>query len=574
MRDKFDARVKENMDGWGWYKRYKQGTREVTGGDPRDADWVSSQQAMFSQGVSPQSEIQYATKENNALLMGHDAKSMYSQQANKHKTAAQTGDINAFELGDKTGEYGHKVNPNTTRATAVGTNDFRHAREWGYDVGSGTAKTSLSVPEHRFVDYETALAVKRANDQKWGGRSDWTGENLQEVPWVTQKAKDIVVKRGMVASKMKNNPKMTEREAFDEAFSEAMVEANSVPKDYFDKHTAFATHEAQPGETTGHLPLSVDATNAERAAFAADPRSDWAFAPGGRDAIYSGLRLGDTGIAARVRPTTPMLGSFQDKMNPGAVARPLVSFEQGKGSTKSIREPDRQMLEAGESLRAAIDAQDMGGAHKVWAGGRAGDSKGVYIPLPEGVQPQTMRGLLDAGGRHGVGDVVDTGQGVTFTNFDGSPAASTNKFNPRGLLDELTGVTSDVGPRKPLLPRAEGYQVKVDAVSEGLWDKWSKGEGSGAVTRHVLDRINVTPEARAAFDNNPHLAKAALDRIQRDKDWSKKWGVQRKDIETFRRIVSKGAGWVSRLEKELKKNPGTLPAIGLAVVGGAAYGDE
>jgi hypothetical protein len=54
----------------------------------------------------------------------------------------------------------------------------------------------------------------------------------------------------------------------------------AVPKD-----VAFATHEAIPGADTEHLAGSINASPEARAAYSADPRSTWAFAPGGREML-------------------------------------------------------------------------------------------------------------------------------------------------------------------------------------------------------------------------------------------------------------------------------------------------
>lgn len=90
-------------------------------------------------------------------------------------------------------------------------------------------------------------------------------------------------------------------------------------------------------------------------------------------------------------------------------------------------------------------------------------------------------------------------------------------------------------------------------------DAWKAGEGSGAASKQLLSKINKTPEIRAAFDNNPYIAKNSLDRLLRDKKWSKKWGPVRKDIQKARQIISEGPGWVGKLEKLVKK--GVLPSV-------------
>jgi hypothetical protein len=190
------------------------------------------------------------------------------------------------------------------------------------------------------------------------------------------------------------------------AYEDAFQEANKTIGDAFDKHTAFATHEQQPGSVTQHLPGSVGASQAERDAFAADPRSSWAFAPGNRDALYSGLGIPDTGVSMRVRPTNKMQGMYTTpsgvlETNPGEVARPLVAFQSGEA--KSVAPADRALLNAGEATRAYIDAQNAGAWHKPWAGGADSLSTSYFLPMnrPATVDELTkLRGSLTP---HGLG---------------------------------------------------------------------------------------------------------------------------------------------------------------------------
>ena len=82
------------------------------------------------------------------------------------------------------------------------------------------------------------------------------------------------------------------------------------------------------------------------------------------------------------------------------------------------------------------------------------------------------------------------------------------------------------------------------------------------MTRELLDKINVSPQMRAAFDNNPHIATPAGARIDRDIEWAEDagWGKPRKDIQTLRGEVASGPSWVGRLEAMLRKGRNNLPA--------------
>lgn len=561
LRKEFDAYVAADPRGADWYDRYRQGVKDVTGGNRKQADWMSAQEGQWSAGVSPESEIQFALKENNGSLAGMPVKSARPAQHQAHLRAIEMNDPSQYQLGEKTGEYARLVNPFQDRpAGATGVNDFRHARNWKYTETSGDAQRGgLGATQHKFLDYETALAVDRANTNALGGRTDWSGEKLQAAPWVRQKAMDI----------MERNPKLTYEEAFGEA--------NKTIADFFAKHTAYATGEVQPGSATRHLPDSMNASQAERIEYAGDPRASFAKADGGRDLVYGGLQLGDTGVAARVLPSREMQGFYKNpegvvETNPGEAHRLLVAFDQGEGNTKSLPKAEKALLDAGEMYRAYISAQNAGAAHKRWIGGLVGDTNGYAIPMEGKSNPEQMLAVKGVTDRYGMPDVVDTGGGLTLANFGGSGGAAVGPLQPgaqrlpdmadrkvvKGLLGELDKV----------LPGAQPERSKIDAAYQDLTSQWREPEGSGAATRAMLEQINQTPEIRSAFNNNPHIPKDALERMALDQDWAGKWGAPRGDIQNARSIIGQGAGWVDRLEEALKRRA-YLPAglFGLPAAG-------
>ena len=459
---------------------------------------------------------------------------------------------------------------------ATGVNDFRHARNFNYTEAGGDAqRAALTGTQHSFLDYETALAVDRAKKANLAGRSDWTGEQLQAAPWVRQKALDILEQRPnlikqniprakeLFNSGYGSNRGMTvESIAKELAYEDAFQEANKTIGDAFDKHTAFATHEQQPGSVTQHLPGSVGASQAERDAFAADPRSSWAFAPGNRDALYSGLGIPDTGVSMRVRPTNKMQGMYTTpsgvlETNPGEVARPLIAFQSGEA--KSVAPADRALLNAGEATRAYIDAQNAGAWHKPWAGGADSLSTSYFLPMNRPATVEELTKLRGSLAPHGLGDVLDTGQGITATSFyPGAP--------------ELSRKTRAEVERAIELARPEGstgaQRVKIEpGVDTGYlsYEKEFANRGSGDATRELLKNVNQTPEIRRAFDQNPYIPEKALANLSRDKDWVSKWGVTNDDIQRSREIIGKGPGWIGRLEQALKDGV-ILPAIGAALL--------
>ena len=583
MRKNLDDYIAADPRGGDWYNRYREGVNEVTGGNPVANKWMTSQHGQWSAGVSPQGELGFTVKENNAALAGMPVKSARPAQHEAHMAAIAANDPTKYQLGKKTGEYARLISPDLVRAPgATGVNDFRHARNFGYTDAQGMPQTQGMTPtQHTFMDYETALAVDRANKAKLGGHSNWTGEALQAAPWVRQKALDILDQRPAIraeaASPEKieyytqqahrqgvNDPERAReiamRKVEEDAYEMAFKEANKTIADFFPKHTAFGTHEAQPGAFTGHLPQSVGAPEAQRNAYALDPRSSWANAPGNRDAIYGGLSTGETGNAMRVQPTIPMQGMYTPEggateFNLGATARPVVGFNSGK--SKTVAPADQAILNAAEGLRAYIDAQQGGAWHKPWVGGASGEANSYTIPMNRKATPSEMKALQEGMAPHGLGDIVDTGQGITATSF--YPGPPKLKTAQRNIVDEALSKVSPQGS-------SGAQRTKVDSNYLGYDDEWKAGVGSGEATKKMLSLVNQTPELRAAFDKNPYLAQNATARLERDAAWQSKWGATREDIQYARRVIGDGPGWVGRLETALKSG-GLLPAVGAAILG-------
>jgi hypothetical protein len=579
LRKQFDEFVAQDTRGSMWYDKTRSDINTASGGDRNVNDWISANQAQYSAGASPEHEIAFSIKDMAATLAGMDATPRFPAQRAGSRLAVAMNDPRAHQLGTKTGKYAKLINPNQELPPgATGVNDFRHARNFKYTEADGSPQGgALTEAQHRFLDYETALAVDRANKNRLGDRSNWTGEQLQAAPWVRQKAMAILEQRPAILQRY-IKAGVPEKRAAEMAYEDAFSEAVKTVGDFYPKHVAYATHEAQPGSVaarTGHMSRSVDASNAQRAEFADDPRSSWRL-PDGRDAIYSGLRhrgpAGTTGVAMRVLPSQEMQGIFPTpgggplQTNRGDVARPLVAFDTAKDGLKTIPPADKALIEAGESVRAYGDVQDASAAHKHWTGGPPGKSPSLFTPLDGPLTRDEILGVREGVRRqavldpvHGLPEVVDTGQGVTVSSFypEVGPISKTPK-KAMGLLGEA--VVDALPNRTGLSPR----RTNVDSVYRDYTDAWAAGEGSEAATKRMLKDVNATPEIRQAFDDNPHLAQKALDRISRNRDWESRWGASRKDVNRALEEIAKGPGWIGRLEALIGK--GVLPVALLGAI--------
>lgn len=583
-RRDFDERLAENPVGGDWYDRYRASVNEVTGGDPVQNEWMTHQHGQWSAGVSPEGELGFALKENNANVAGIPTKAGRPAPHQAQQAAIATGDPSEYLLGKKTGQYQSKITPDQVGPpTAVGVNDFRQARAFGYTDKAGLPQSEgLKGPQHNFVDYEMTLAVDRANKVKLGGRSDWTGEQLQAIPWVLQKGDDLY-SRGKnvyrkqadaeIAKASRSGTPLTKEEkqlVYDkyeqQGRTEKLGEANKQIGDYFDKHEAYATHESRPGADTGHLPGLLGATPEQVMAYHADPASTWATAPGGRDAIYAGMQLPGTGVAVRTRPTTDMQGMYTPpggvtEFNPGQVARPLVAFDNTPNAPKAMPQADRDILMAGETLRAVVDAQNAGAAHKPWVGGPVGKSNSVRLPMDRALAPEELQKIQAVSAAHGLPDVVDTGRGVTLTSFMDDPPKMTRETE--GLLAAAAS--------KALPDATQFRRAKIDSVYAGLADEdynslWKHGDRAGApVTGALLDAVTKTPALRSALDNNPYLAERANAKLKRDAQSAH--GAAREGIQNIRQIIGEGPGWIGRLEAAKKAGKIALPGLLAPLIG-------
>ena len=554
QRDFMDAQIDAGAAGGDWYDRYRQGVESVTN-DPNDQTWMSKSQGMYSAGVAPNNELGFALKDTmSSIATGTPTKSYTPAQQQASQLAIDTNNPNNYQLGKKTGEYARLINPQAgVNKQATGVNDFRHLRTLGFTETDGSAqRNAVGTAGHKYADYETALAVDRANNRNLDGRSNWTGEQIQAAPWVKQKADDIYGRRQKYYLEEAQKKLQSEGSNFapgeleETAYSLAFADANKTITEFFPENTAFATYEAQPFIGSGQLPGLASANQAERTAFANMPESTFANTSG-RDDIYANTRLNNTGVAVRTLPTTAMQGVYTPpggvtEFNPGEVARPLVAFDVSKEG-KKVTDASRAILDAGEATRAFIDVQGAGAWHKPYVGGPATKSNSIFAALdaPRPLNQSELGVLSSIGKKYGLPDVIDTGQGATLTSFDGEPKLSSSQA--KGIIAELENLELFESSKR----------AKVDAGYLGFEDAWRAGEGSGEATRNLLQVLDNVPDGvYKAFNNNEKIGENALRRLQRDEKLSAQYGATRKDIANARKIIGQGKGWIDRLKKSLE----------------------
>jgi len=338
-----------------WYDRAKQGIAESV--EPYQLPRTLEQHGVYSAGVSPESELTFALKHLNSRVAG-DPKMAY-RGAGMENLDEAVAENRPASMGFKIGEYAEKNDPRVPNAGLFGVNDFRRAQGMGYTDPEGNPwKAGVSDTMHPFMDAETALQVDRANAAGTGGRTDWAGPQIQEVPWVYGKAQDQYG-RGKGGGRYAGDEL--------EGIKQSLVDANNTARDYMYKHTASATHEAIPGAGLNHVPQALDMTPEEKLAYGQTGRWDLPspeaalnefpeVGAGNRDILY-----GAAGY--RQLPSREAEGLYVNSLggvenNPMTIARPLMDFPTGGGG---LMAPDsRATMDFIEHFRPFMDAQEAG----------------------------------------------------------------------------------------------------------------------------------------------------------------------------------------------------------------------
>jgi hypothetical protein len=534
MRDRFDSYAEQGLAGRSWYDKSRAAVSEITGGLLERARLASTELAAWSPHATLEANMGFALNAHNAYEAGVPREVVRTgAQARAYNWARDLGILPV--LGRKTGPFAEHIDPSRPSPT-TSVNDIWHARAFGYSNKDGSLfDRALTPQEHTFLDAETLLAADRANAKNLGGLNDWRSGNVQASAWVGRK----------IAQIMADKPKLT--------FEQAEQQAKSDFSDYLNKHTAAATYEVVPGAATGHLPSLPGAPYETRAAYSLDPRSSWATVSGGRDAIYESLGLYS-------RPTIHAQGYYlnaagKPEVNPAFVARPLIDYVPSKaGPVPSGVSND--MLNAGETLRAYFDAQEMGASHRLLDSGKAGQMNAIRVPFDRILNENEMKDLGQATGRFGF-HPVDTGQGISLLNFGNGP---TPKALPKLIRGELGTAIDSVLQTAGTAKRARQFSNATLQDESGRPLMAAENEGSGKATRALFGAID-NPEILAIAQklDSPALRQTARDRLQRDAEFAKATGDPvRKDIQNARRIIAKSG--LAGLRRALAKGA-YLPAV-------------
>lgn len=544
-----------------WYDRAKQGIAESS--EPYQLPRTLEQHGVYSAGVSPESELTFALKHLNSRVAG-DPQMAYRGAGMRNLDTAVAEDRPA-NMGFKIGEYANKNDPRIPNTGLFGVNDFRRAQGMGYTDPQGNPwKAGVSDTMHPFMDAETALQVDRANTAGTGGRTDWQGPHIQEVPWVYGKAQDLY-------SRGKSG-----RYAGDEleGIKASIQDANNTARDYMYKHAASATHEAIPGASLGHVPQALDMTPEEKLAYGRQGRWDRPspeaalnefpeVGAGNRDIIY-----GAAGY--RQLPSREAQGLYMNKLggvetNPMTIARPLMDFPTGGGGLMAPE--SRKMMDTAEQFRALMDAQEAGAYNLPnTMGGVKG--KNSMVLDTRGRNPDALNdpsaGVLPTSEQLAkMGDVVgEHGFGVTASNRGAVMFPFDAQMDPKEASKAMRKSSKAL---EEIFPSSQEKSLSTMGYVPGVGKRSPEGPlstapFSGEATADMLKAFSeLNPTVSQNISESEAVRQAIREKALRDS----LMGGTRKDIQETRRFFSE-ADWPKAVAMI---RSGMTPAAALAALG-------
>lgn len=534
MRANFDERVAAGAHGADWYTR---GRRFNVASQPSRArqSEAAREQAIWSSQADPDPNLNWAVHAATAREAGPGVIPRIL------RTGAQVRKyLENKALGLKTGPYAQHLDPTQQHGT-TGTNDIWHGRAFGYKgEGDKLFARQFSAQEHRFLDYETILAVDRANAKNLGGRSNWTPEELQASAWVATKGREIAARRNLTVP-------------------EGMAIARKSYPEYAPKYTVSATSEQIPGQSTGLGLLAAD----DAAQFTRE--SIWGVGPHGQDTLLGEVTGGYT------MPSQKAVGAYRNQAgqweyNPVEVHRQLVPFE-AKGSARFIPAYMREGLSSTQAVRGLLDMQEGSAWSKVITHGK-GPFNAFNLNTAKAPTKSQMRRTVEVAEKYNIDVVANKDGGLAFTKFGADETQGAQKAVARELNKLLKG---DLGnDLRKVYKDADFVRGKWDGDYIDLSKELAIGQaGKGLATTKVLGRLNELKKVAPGFYDNLINSTGVQIKSQKNLARYNKWlaklgGTQRADYVKLLDIVGKDK--LKGLIEYVKK----YGAVGLPAIAGVA----
>ena len=549
MRAAFDQAVERGQAGADWYDRSKEWNQRVTGGDPIQQRQLAERLGIGSPQANPETNLGFTVTGHNALARGIPAETVRTGQqaltmnegAFRQAQAIAAGEpFPNIEQGLKTGPFAQNLDP-TAQPGTTGVNDIWHARSFGYKEADGSPwDSALTTQQHVFMDYETMLAVQRANERRLGGRDNWTAAEIQASPWVANKAADL--RRRYQTGKP--NP-WTDAEIWEEA--------NATFPDRAQGITGSVPHEQVPGSVTGLTTGTMSPEEFTNAANWIDPNT--------RQDVLLAHDLGLLSDQTQIAPGVYVNARGETEFNPSHVGQGLLDLapleEGGKPTNRSLHPGMESAMMGSQASRGLLDVQEINPYTMVRTNVPGPNANAVKITLGRQATADEMAQMHQLAKDHDF-FASNTADGVALIDQgQGRGGAQVNKMlTKEGLEDKIRSILPGEGVQ---VQRGANLGNYVDLSKE--LDKAVAGEGQA--TRKVFGYLdNMRTQAPAMYDrlmSSPEVQAKAQLNLQRLRD-SGQLGV-RPDYEELLRLVAGGrlTGLQARIQRE---GYAGLPAVG------------
>lgn len=580
MRAELDEMIAEGIPYRGWYQRSRDFTREIAGGDPTRERHISQGLGLFSPQASPDTNLNFQAQALNAYERGDPralvrtgaqaARYNEARAAMESDPATRIGrvvrgeqdavgighnsrffpeedtridDVPNMRLGRKTGVYAQQIDPSAPYAP-TGTNDTWMARAFGYrnpDGSEGAFSGSITPSMHTFMDYETVLAVDRANRARLGGDNPLSAANIQELAWVVKGARDMAARLGI-------------------SYEEAVRRMNRTYPDYAGNYSASLPHEQVPGQMTGILPRMLENTpegGALRRAFT--DRATWRTATG-NDALAQ-----DLGLMNRYMSREP--GIYRNsrgeiEYNPVDVSTVIAPNVPIGAGMRGVEPETGRTLSGMQAVRGLLDAQEGTPWSYIQAAGtdNVGRGRGQHSSLRvEGNAPLTREQAA------ALAAIADR-EGLVMSNARyGANLLDFGDTQNRQAAQRMARVAPEI---QQAIPGARVTRGRSDGDYVDLGGERrlyaAENAGRGMATQEAMRVINeMPPGALERLLDSPSARQKAAQNLQRLREFG---GLgDRPDYEAMLRVVAT-SGLRGLREHIRRYGPAGLPAV-LATLG-------
>lgn len=580
MRAELDQMIEEGVPYRGWYERSRDFTREIAGGDPTRERHISQGLGLFSPQASPDTNLNFQAQALNAYERGDPralvrtgaqaARYNEARAAMESDPATRLGrvvrgeedavgmghnsrffpeedtridDVPNMRLGRKTGVYAQQIDPSAPYAP-TGTNDTWMARAFGYrnpDGSEGAFSGSITPSMHTFMDYETVLAVDRANRARLGGDNPLSAANIQELAWVVKGARDMAARLGI-------------------PYEEAVRRMNRTYPDYAGNYSASLPHEQVPGQMTGILPRMLENTpegGALRRAFT--DRATWRSATG-NDALAQDLGLMNRYMSREPGVYRNSRGEVEyNPVDVSTVIAPNVSIGSGM---RGVEPETGRTLTGMQAVRGLLDAQEGTPWSYIQAAGtdNVGRGRGQHTSLRvEGNAPLTQEQAA------ALAAIADRESLVMSNARYGANLLDFGDTQNRQAGQRMARVAPEI---QQAIPGARVTRGRNDGDYVDLGGERrlyaAENAGRGMATQEAMRVINeMPPGALERLLDSPSARQKAAQNLQRLREFG---GLgDRPDYEAMLRIVAT-SGLRGLREHIRRYGPAGLPAV-LATLG-------